>query len=170
MVGGFFSGGLILTMCCHLFEEKAIWLALAPLAISFFILLAVIDYLGEDEKVTSNILASSIGVNPVIVRNVMRNLKEAGLISVSQGKSGISLTKTPDQITFYDIYKAVDSVKDEGLFHFHKNPNPECPIGRHIHKAMDSKLKRVQRCMEDEMRKITLADVMTDIQNELKNE
>jgi len=32
------------------------------------------------------------------------------------------------------------------------------------------KLKRVQRCMEDEMRKITFADVMTDIQNELKNE
>ena len=131
-------------------------------------LLAVIDYLGEDEKVTSNILASSIGVNPVIVRNVMGNLKEAGLISVSQGKSGISLTKTPDQITFYDIYKAVDSVKDEGLFHFHENPNPECPIGRNIHKAMDSKLKRVQMCMEEEMRKITLADVMKDIQRELK--
>lgn len=133
-------------------------------------LLAVIDYLGEDEKATSTVLASSIGVNPVIVRNVMRNLKEAGLISVSQGKSGISLTRTPDQITFYDVYKAVDSVKDEGLFHFHENPNPECPIGRNIHKAMDSKLKRVQRCMEDEMRKITLGDVMTDIQNELKKE
>ena len=133
-------------------------------------LLAVIDYLGEDEKATSTVLASSIGVNPVIVRNVMGNLKEAGLISVSQGKSGISLTRTPDQITFYDVYKAVDSVKDEGLFHFHENPNPGCPIGRNIHKAMDSKLKRVQRCMEDEMRKITLADVMTDIQNELKNE
>lgn len=133
-------------------------------------LLALVDYLGEDEKATSTVLASSIGVNPVIVRNVMRNLKEAGLISVSQGKSGISLTKTPDQITFYDVYKAVESVKDEGLFHFHENPNPECPIGRNIHKAMDSKLKRVQRRMEDEMRKITLADVMTDIHNELKNE
>ena len=133
-------------------------------------LLALIDYLGEDEKVTSKTLARSIGVNPVIVRNVMGNLKEAGLISVSQGKSGISLTKTPDQITFYDVYKAVESVKDEGLFHFHENPNPECPIGRNIHKAMDSKLERVQRRMEDEMRKITLADVMTDIHNELKDE
>ena len=133
-------------------------------------LLALVDYLGEDEKATSTVLASSIGVNPVIVRNVMRNLKEAGLISVSQGKSGISLTKTPDQITFYDVYKAVESVKDEGLFHFHENPNPECPIGRNILKEMDSKLERVQRRMEDEMRKITLADVMTDIHNELKNE
>ena len=46
----------------------------------------------------------------------MGNLKEAGLqvmaglISISQGKSGISLTKTPGQITFYDVYKAVDGV------------------------------------------------------------
>ena len=133
-------------------------------------LLAVIDYLGESEKVTSSVLAGSIGVNPVIVRNVMGNLKEAGLISISQGKSGISLTKTPGQITFYDVYKAVDSVNADGLFHFHENPNPECPIGRNIHKAMDSKLERVQMCMEEEMRKITLADVMTDIQRELKKD
>ena len=132
--------------------------------------LAVIDYLGESEKVTSSVLAGSIGVNPVIVRNVMGNLKEAGLISISQGKSGISLTKTPGQITFYDVYKAVDSVNEDGLFHFHENPNPECPIGRNIHKAMDSKLERVQMCMEEEMRKITLADVMTDIQRELKKD
>ena len=131
-------------------------------------LLAVIDYLGESEKVTSSVLAGSIGVNPVIVRNVMGNLKEAGMISISQGKSGISLTKTPGQITFYDVYKAVDSVNEDGLFHFHENPNPECPIGRNIHKAMDSKLETVQMCMEEEMRKITLADVMKDIQRELK--
>ena len=116
-------------------------------------LLAVIDYLGEDEKV-----------------NVMGNLKEAGLISISQGRSGIALAKKPDQITFYDVYKAVDSVNDDGLFHFHENPNPECPIGKNIHKAMDSKLDRVQKCMEDEMRQITLADVMTDIQSELKKD
>lgn len=131
-------------------------------------LLAVIDYLGENEKVTSSILAGSIGVNPVIVRNVMGNLKEVGLISISQGKSGISLTKAPEEITFYDVYKAVDSVAEDGLFHFHENPNPDCPIGRNIHKAMDSKLDHVQHCMEDEMRQITLADVMTDIQSELK--
>lgn len=131
-------------------------------------LLAVIDYLGEDEKATSKLLAGSTGVNPVIIRNVMRNLKEAGLISISQGKSGIKLKKAPEKITFFDIYNAVDCVNDAGLFHFHENPNPDCPIGRNIHKAMDSKLKNVQKCMEDEMRRITLADVMIDIQNELK--
>ena len=133
-------------------------------------LLAVIHYLGEEGKVTSSVLAGSIGVNPVIVRNVMGNLKEAGLINISQGKSGITLSKKPDEITFYDVYKAVDCVKEEGLFHFHENPNPECPIGRNIHTAMDAKLDRIQASMEAEMRGITLADVMTDIQNELNKE
>ena len=64
----------------------------------------------------------------------------------------------------------MDSVNDGGLFHFHENPNPECPVGRNIHKAMDSKLERVQQRMEDEMREITLANVMTDIQRELKRD
>lgn len=131
-------------------------------------LLAAIDYFGEDEKVTSSVLAGSIGVNPVIVRNVMGNLKEAGLISIRQGKSGITLAKAPEQITFYEVYRAVDSVNDDGLFHFHEHPNPACPIGRNIHKAMDPKLETIQKRMEDEMRKMTLADVTADIRSELK--
>ncbi|MFC9712401.1 Rrf2 family transcriptional regulator [Paenibacillus sp. NPDC056933] len=131
-------------------------------------LLSVIDYLGESEKVTSNILAGSIGVNPVIVRNVMGSLKGAGIISISQGKSGITLSRKTYEITFYDIYKAVDSVKEESLFHFHENPSPECPIGSNIHKAMDSKLDRIQQSMENEMRNITVADVMQDIIKEFE--
>ena len=86
----------------------------------------------------------------------MGNLKEAGAYH-SIGQSGQKrdfLTKTPEQTPL--CHKAVDSVHDEGLFHFHENPNPECPIGRNIHKAMDAKLERVQMCMEEEMRKITL--------------
>ena len=130
-------------------------------------ILAVIDYLGENEKVTSSVRAGSIGVNPVIVRNVMGDLKEAGIIAISQGKSGITLARRLDEVTFYDIYRAVDGVKDEGMFHFHENPNPECPVGRNIHKAMDAKLERVQRCMEEELRKITVAEVVTDIRKEL---
>ena len=117
-------------------------------------LLAVIDYLGDNEKVTSNILAKSIGSNPVIVRNIMGNLKESGIIDISQGKSGVLLTRKTNEITFYDVYKAVESVKEEGLFHFHENPNPECPIGSNIHKAMDIKLETIQQSMEEEMKKI----------------
>lgn len=126
-------------------------------------IIAAIDYFKDSEKVTSNFLAGSVGANPVIVRNVMGNLKESGIIAISQGKSGISLAKELDEITFYDVYKAVDCVDDSGLFHFHENPNINCPVGRNIHSAMDEKLQRVQSIMENELSRITMADVVADV-------
>ena len=133
-------------------------------------LLVVIDYLSDSEKVTSNVLAGSIGVNPVIVRNVMGSLKEAGIIDISQGKSGITLKKKLDEITFYDIYKAVDLVNEEGICNFHENPTPECPIGRNIHKVLDDRLLRIQERMENEMKGMTVADVASDIKKEIDSE
>ena len=126
-------------------------------------IIAAIDYFKDSEKVTSNFLARSVGANPVIVRNVMGNLKESGIIAISQGKSGISLAKELSKITFYDVYKAVDCVDDSGLFHFHENPNTNCPVGRNIHSAMDEKLQRVQSIMENELSRITMADVVADV-------
>ena len=126
-------------------------------------IIAAIDYFKDSEKVTSNFLAGSVGANPVIVRNVMGNLKESGIIAISQGKSGISLAKELSNITFYDVYKAVDCVDDSGLFHFHENPNINCPVGKNIHIAMDEKLQKVQSVMENELSRITMADVVTDV-------
>ena len=126
-------------------------------------IIAAIDYFKDSAKVTSSFLAGSVGANPVIVRNVMGSLKESGIIEISQGKSGISLAKGLEEITFYDVYKAVDCVDGKGLFHFHESPNIKCPVGRCIHLAMDEKLKRVQDTMENELRRITIADVAADI-------
>ena len=133
-------------------------------------IITAIDYFKDNEKVTSNFLAGSVGANPVIVRNVMGNLKEAGIIDISQGKSGITLVKKLDEITFYDVYKAVDCVNDEGLFHFHENPNPDCPVGRNIRKALDEELFSIQNAMEDQMRRITVADVANSTRQEILQE
>ena len=133
-------------------------------------IITAIDYFKDSTQVTSSFLAGSIGANPVIVRNVMGNLKQAGIIDISQGKSGIALAKELDEITFYDIYKAVDNVNKEGLFHFHENPNPDCPVGRNIHKAIEGKLMDVQQAMEEKMKKITLAEVVDDTRREIIRE
>ena len=130
-------------------------------------IITAIDYFGDTMKVTSSFLAGSVGANPVIVRNVMGNLKAAGLIETSQGKSGIRLARKLDEITFYDIYRAVECVDDRGLFHFHENPSIRCPVGRNIHRALDGKLRKVQDAMEAELRRITVADVESDIRKEV---
>lgn len=130
-------------------------------------ILAVIDCLGNSEKVTSALLAGSIGVNPVIVRNVMGKLKEAGFISVCQGKTGVSLARPLEEVSLYDVYKAVDCVDEKGLFHFHPNPNPRCPVGKNIRRVMDEKLIRIQESMENEMRRVTVAEIVRGVQNEI---
>lgn len=133
-------------------------------------IITAIDYFKDTQKVTSRFLSSSVGVNAVIVRNIMSELKQAGIIDASRGKSGITLARPLKDISFYDIYKAVDGVSDEGLFHFHENPSPLCPVGRNIHKALDGRLADVQKAMEDEMKTITLDGVVHDTRKAISAE
>ncbi len=130
--------------------------------------IALLYFFQEDTKVTSGFLAGSVGANPVIVRNVLGNLKEAGIINISQGKSGISLARTPEEISFYDVYRAVGCIDERGLFHFHENPNIRCPVGRNIHLAMDEKLQKVQDEMEESLRRITVAEVAEDLEKAME--
>lgn len=116
-----------------------------------------------DRKMTSDFMAASIGTNPVIVRKLLQQLKAAGLIEVSRGTGGVTVTKPLDEITFLDVYKAVECTPDEQLFHFHENPNPKCPVGKNIHHVLDDRLNQVQKAMEDKLATMTLADVKNDV-------
>ncbi len=125
---------------------------------------ACLDVFKDDYKLTSEFLASSVNVNPVVIRRILQQLKAAGLITVARGSGGASIAKPLNQITFLDVYKAVECVEDGELFHFHENPNQNCPVGKNIHQALDDKLMRIQNAMENEMQKITIADVIKSTQ------
>lgn len=126
-------------------------------------MLACMDVFGKDYKVTSDFMAGSIQVNPVIIRNILRQLKAAGLVNVKRGSGGAAVARPLEEITLLDIYRAVECVENGELFHFHENPNPACPVGRNIHRVLDGKLEEVQKAMEDKLACFTLADVKGDI-------
>lgn len=130
------------------------------LAVHIFV---CIDTFKDKYKVTSDFLAGSTNVNPVIIRKILGQLKSAGLVEVARGSGGASITKPLNEITFLDIYKAVECVDNGELFHFHENPNPKCPVGGNIHRILDDKLLKVQEAMEAELKSITLEDVKSDI-------
>ena len=127
-------------------------------------LLTASQYFADKTKVTSEFLAKSIGCNPVIVRSIMGDLVRAGITEGRRGSSGIILTRPMDQITFRDIYRAVEVKGPDGMFHFHENPSPQCPIGRNIHRSLDGTLREIQDAFEAELAKHTLADIY---QNEI---
>ena len=124
----------------------------------------------DDYKVTSDFLASSINTNPVIIRKILSQLKNGGLITVARGTGGITPTRPITEITFYDVYQAIEPVENGDLFHFHEAPNPDCPVGRNIHSLLDDKLKAIQDAMEAEMKKYTVADLDAGLKEILKKE
>lgn len=121
-----------------------------------------IDTFQDSHKLTSDFIAESVNVNPVVIRRILQQLKAAGLVTVARGTGGCSIAKPLEDITFLDVYNAVECVESGELFHFHENPNPKCPVGRNIHDILDDKLKRIQDAMENEMKEITIADVIAD--------
>lgn len=124
---------------------------------------ACIHTFENEKKITSDFLAASVNVNPVIIRKLLSQLKAAGLVSVQRGSGGASVLKPLDEITFLDVYNAVECIDNGELFHFHDNPNMDCPVGKNIHLMLDDKLLQVQNAMENEMKKITIADVIRSI-------
>ena len=133
-------------------------------------ILTTIDTFQNEYKVTSDFLAGSIRTNPVVVRRILGQLKKAGLIESSQGVAGITIPKPLDQITFYDVYTAVEPVEEGDLFRFHDSPNPDCPVGRNIHRLLDGKLREIQNAMEEKMRRYTLEDLHDGLDDILREE
>ena len=120
-------------------------------------MLIIIALKGKKSKVTSDFLAASVGVNPVIIRKTLSQLKKAELISVARGTGGT------------DVYQAVECLGKTGqLFSFHDNPNPNCPVGAHIHEVLDQKLERIQRAMEAELGQTSLEQVVADAESQMK--
>lgn len=130
---------------------------------------ACIDTFEKDQKITSDFLSASINVNPVIIRKILSSLKKSGLINVLRGTGGTTIAKPLDQITLLDIFQSVECLEDAKLFHFHENPNANCPVGKNIHSILDDKLLRVQKAMENELASITLEDVINDTRYYVKN-
>ena len=126
-------------------------------------MLVCMDVFKDEYKITSQFMASSINVNPVIIRKILSQLKDARLIEVKRGPGGATIARPLDEITFFDVYQSVECIEENTLFHFHENPNPDCPVGKNIHHVLDDKLLRIQEAMERELKSITLADVNSDL-------
>lgn len=123
-------------------------------------MLTAIATFQDQMTMSSTVLASSVNVNPVEIRRIMLQLSDAGMIDVKKGRGGIRMAKEPKDITFLDVFQAVEALDNGELFHFHENPSAECPVGAHIHEKLDTKLAKIQESMEESMKQFTLADVV----------
>ncbi|NLI36494.1 MAG: Rrf2 family transcriptional regulator [Bacteroidales bacterium] len=109
------------------------------------------------EYLSSEWIASSIGINPVIVRKELSMLHEAKLVFTRKGKDGGStLNKPATEIFLADIYIAVKN--SEVLGKKNQCPNPLCPIGKRINEKLENLFSETDRVVINFLKDKTLAE------------
>lgn len=127
--------------------------------------LACIAHFSKQTKVTSVFLAESVNTNAVIIRNILLQLKAAGLIRVDRGTGGAYLQQPADEISLLDVYRAIEPLENGKLFRVHENPNKDCPVGRNILDVLEGRLSAIQDVMELKLRSMSLSDIMSDLED-----
>src|SRR5215469_211275 len=133
-------------------------------SVQFTVAAHIMALLGRfpDKEISSAALAQSVNADPTFVRKSLSKLSNAGLVITTRGKNGGSaLTRSPEQITLLDIYRASAAPP---TFAIHNYPvEKRCPISRNIKGCMSSVLKTTQKSFENSLDQITLADVVEEI-------
>lgn len=101
-----------------------------------------------EEWLTSDWIAGSININPVIVRKELGILRDSNLVVSRQGKIGGSqIASDPAKIKISDIYKAIKN--SEVLGKKNQNPNPVCPIGKCINENLKNLFAETDQLVVD---------------------
>ncbi|MGB3485526.1 MAG: Rrf2 family transcriptional regulator [Mycobacterium sp.] len=118
------------------------------------------DRRGTDKEIgTSQRIATSVNTNPVVIRRCLGELREAGLVSASRGRSGgWSLDRDAEQITLLDVYLAVGG---QEIFAMPAAPpNAECYVGYGIQPVLARVYDEAASALCESLRHTTIADVL----------
>ena len=120
--------------------------------------LSLMAWSGE-EPLKSEQVAESVNTNPVVIRRMLLELAEAGLVVSQTGSLGGSrLANDPKKTTLLDIYRALGY---GGVFSLHKQPpSRDCPVGVNIETVLSDVLLEVDSAVEQVLEKITINDVV----------
>ncbi|MFN2501276.1 MAG: Rrf2 family transcriptional regulator [Pyrinomonadaceae bacterium] len=116
-----------------------------------------------EARVKSEYIARSVNTNPVVIRRIIGQLHNAGLVTSQTGSAGgTQLTRRPETISLCEIYKAVSCGEVFGLHA--KSPNQECPIGKNIEAVLCHLQKEIDKTVGEKLGQYTLASVLEKIE------
>jgi Rrf2 family protein len=116
----------------------------------------------DGEKVKSDYVAESVNTNAVVIRRIISQLREAGLVSCQTGSlGGTTLSRPPKDISLCEVYKAVSCGE---VFALHaKSPNQDCPIGKNIEAVLCRLQKEIDAAVGQKLGQYSLADLLNRI-------
>ena len=112
-----------------------------------------------EEPLKSEQVAESVNTNPVVIRRILKELAEAGLVVSQTGSLGGSrLANDAAKMTLLDVYQALEY---GGVFSLHRQPpSRDCPVGVNIETVLGDVLLEVDSAVERVLQNITIHDVV----------
>lgn len=125
-------------------------------------ILAFINVYQGKIPLTSDNIAKSVELSPVMVRRLMSTLKKAGLLETKSGASpDPRLARPAEDISLLDIYLAVEQNKP--LFEIDHETNPLCIVGENIQDTLNYYYGEAENAALSKLNNISLADVIGTI-------
>ncbi len=116
----------------------------------------------DGEWLSSDWIANSININPVMVRKELGMLQEQGLVVTRKGKEGGSILQIPStKISLADIYTSVKNTEVLGKKNL--NTNPKCPIGKQINTELDNLFAATDELVINYLQQITLDEFVKQL-------
>lgn len=122
----------------------------------------------NDQPLKSEVIARLVKTNPVVIRRLLSELARANLVVSQAGATGgTKLARKPEDVLLVEVYR---TVADKQIFALpRKSPDYECEIGRSIEAVMVQIQNKFDRAIEENLGKITLAEVLLMIEDENKS-
>lgn len=123
------------------------------------------------KKITSDVIAETVGNNPVSVRRILGRLKKAGYINISPGKAegGTTLVKPLNEITFLEILDLIEPNISESLLKSSLKLGKNNYSGICAGEVLTAIIEEGVNALREKLRNITLADFLLRIEEKEAN-
>jgi len=110
-----------------------------------------------NDYLSSEFIAGSINLNPVLVRKEIANLKSHNVVESKEGKNGgTKLSVDPGKITLKEVFEMTFETINLG---YAKNqPNPDCPVGKKINQNLSALYADMNQKVSLQLEGISLED------------
>ena len=129
----------------------------------FAITLHILTLLSKfpDDFLSSEYIAGSMNINPVLVRKEIANLKKHNIVESREGKfGGTRLAKPAVDITLEDIFKV--TFETVTLGYCKNDPNPDCPVGKNINESLNALYTDINTQISNKLKSISLLSFSND--------
>jgi len=125
-------------------------------------MLHVMIHMGHhDGPMTSDMIATMLNANPVVIRRTMAGLREQGFVRSEKGHGGgWTLAKPLEELTLLDIYRAVGEPSVFAVGPAYDMPG--CVIEQAVNATLKDVFAEAEQLLLTRFADVTLADIAKD--------